>query len=133
MKPYDFRKDGVDYTFHPLPDMTEDQVFEMHPEARPKPPTPAPAPTPTPTPNTGLRVTIVKQELSSMNVEYKNGTPNTATFKIRVGSTDRPDRVVAGGKTALSTYTTTVKTGFVGQKITVLHIESGTILLEQVL
>lgn len=132
MKPYDFRKNGVDYTFHPLPDMTEDAVYEIHPEAKVKP-APAPAPTPTPVENTGLHVRIVKQELSSMNVEYKNGTPDTATFKVRVGSTDRPNRAVTGGKTVLSTYTTTVKTGFAGQKITVLHLESGKILLEQVL
>jgi hypothetical protein len=134
MKPYDFVKNGVSYTFTPLPDMAEEVVFELYPEARPRPtPPPLPTPVPTPTPNTGLKASITSKELNTMNVQYSNGTPNSATLKIRVGSTDRPDRIVAAGKTVTSTYTTTIKTGFVGQKLTVLHVESSTTLLEQIL
>jgi hypothetical protein len=56
-----------------------------------------------------------------------------ATLKIRVGTVDRPDRLVPANKTATSTYTTTVKTGFAGQRIVVTHVESGSVILDQVL
>jgi hypothetical protein len=134
MKPYDFTRNGVKYTYHALPDMVDAEVYERFPEAKPVPvPTPAPTPTPTPAPASGLKAKVTKLELSTMNVEYINNNAVAATLKIRVGSTDRPDRIVAAGKTAVSTYTTTVKTGFTGQKLTVLHVESNTLILEQVL
>lgn len=131
MKPYDFEKNGVQYTFHPLPEMTEDEVYVIHPEAKAK--TPPPAPIPTPVPNTGLSAVVTSLEFGTMKVQYTNGTPNPAILKVRVGSTDRPDRSVPAGKTVVSTYTTTIKTGFAGQKILVIHLESKTTLLEQVL
>lgn len=88
---------------------------------------------PTPAPAAGIKAKVTKLELSTMNVEYTNNNAVAATLKIRVGSTDRPDRIVAAGKTAVSTYTTTAKTGFTGQKLTVLHVEYNTLILEQVL
>lgn len=131
MKPYDFTKNGVGYTFYALPDMAEAVVFDMVPETKPKP---TPVPTPVPTPASGsIKAVVTKQDLSSMNVEYTNTTSISANLKIRVGSVDRPDRVIAPGKTAISTYTTTVKTGFTGQKIIVLHVETGKNILEQML
>jgi hypothetical protein len=134
MKPYDFTRNGVKYTFHALPDMVDAEVYERFPEAKPVPvPVPTPTPVPTPAPASGLKAKVTKLELSTMNVEYINNNAVAATLKIRVGSTDRPDRIVAAGKTAISTYTTTVKTGFTGQKLTVLHVESNTLILEQVL
>lgn len=136
MKPYDFTRNGVKYTFHALPDMVDAEVYERFPEAKPAHtpvPEPTPAPTPTPAPATGLKARVSKLELGTMNVEYINNNAVAATLKIRVGSTDRPNRIVAAGKTAVSTYTTTVKTGFTGQKLTVLHVESNTLILEQVL
>jgi hypothetical protein len=134
MKPYDFTRNGVKYTFHALPDMVDAEVYERFPEAKPVPvPVPTPTPVPTPAPASGLKARVTKLELSTMNVEYINNNAVAATLKIRVGSTDRPDRIVAAGKTAISTYTTTVKTGFAGQKLTVLHVESNTLILEQVL
>jgi hypothetical protein len=136
MKPYDFTRNGVKYTFHALPDMVDVEVYERFPEAKPAHtpvPEPTPVPTPTPAPAAGLKARVSKLELGTMNVEYINNNAVSATLKIRVGSTDRPNRIVAAGKTAVSTYTTTVKTGFTGQKLTVLHVESNTLILEQVL
>jgi hypothetical protein len=130
MKPYDFTRNGVKYTFHALPDMVDAEVYERYPEAKPAH---TPVPEPTPAPATGLKARVSKLELGTMNVEYLNNNAVSATLKIRVGSTDRPNRIVAAGKTAVSTYTTTVKTGFTGQKLTVLHVESNTLILEQVL
>jgi hypothetical protein len=122
MKPYDFIRNGVSYTFAPLPTMTEPEVYALIPEAKP-----------IPAPGAGLKVEIVSKDLGTMNVNYTNASSVSATFKVRVGSVDRPDRVVPPGKTVTSTYTTTVKTGFTGQKLVVIHVESNTIILEQVL
>jgi outer membrane protein assembly factor BamA len=128
MKPYDFVRNGIGYTFHALPNMTDVDVFSLYPETKPV----IPAPTPTPVAS-GVKAVVTSIEPNTMNVQYTNNNAVQATLKIRVGSVDRPDRIVPAGKTVVSTYTTTVKTGFTGQKITVLHVETNTMILEQVL
>jgi hypothetical protein len=69
----------------------------------------------------------------AIKTQYTNNTAKFATFIVRVGTNDRPDRVVAPGKTVTSSYTTTIKTGFTGQKLVVTHKESGVVVLEQTL
>ena len=69
----------------------------------------------------------------TMKTQYTNNTAKFATFVVRINGNDRPDRVVAPGKTVTSSYTTTIKTGFTGQKLVVTHKESGVVVLEQTL
>jgi hypothetical protein len=75
-----------------------------------------------------IKVTLVTQEPKRIVVDYSNTTKAAATLRIRVGSTDRPERLVAAGKTATSTYTTTVAAGFTGQLMTVTHAETGAVV-----
>jgi hypothetical protein len=132
MRNYDFVKNGVSYTFTSLPDMPDADIIALIPETK-ESVSPTPVPTPNPVSPSGLKVAIVKKDFASMDVSYANGSLASATLKIRVGSVDRPDRIVASGKTALSTYTTTVKTGFAGQRMVVTHVESNTLIFDQVL
>jgi hypothetical protein len=93
-------------------------------------PVPAPAPAPAPAPVDAGKVTVklVTQEPKRLVVDYTNGTKAAVTLRIRVGNTERPDRLVAAGKTSTSTYTTTVAAGFSGQTITVTHAETGALV-----
>jgi hypothetical protein len=75
-----------------------------------------------------IKVAVALTSATSINVNYTNTTKQAVTLKVRVGSNDRPDRLIAAGKTATSTYTTTLKTGFTGQKLVVTHAETGTII-----
>jgi hypothetical protein len=130
MRPFTYRRNDVEYEFTPLPDMTEDDVIACVPERK----VVAPPPPPTPTPGDGtVRATLTSLTATELNIAYSNATKENAILKIRVGSKDRPDRLVPAGKTVTSTYTTTVRTGFSGQKITVLHVEKNQIIFEQVL
>lgn len=82
----------------------------------------------------GTLTAVIKSQIAStLVVDYTNTTKAAATAKVRIGNTDRPDRVIAAGKVATSTYTTTSKNGFTGQRILVLHIESGVTILDKVL
>jgi hypothetical protein len=91
-------------------------------------PAPAPAPAPAPVDAGKVTVTLVTQEPKRLVVDYTNGTKAAVTLRIRVGNTERPDRLVASGKTSTSTYTTTVAAGFAGQTITVTHAETGALV-----
>jgi hypothetical protein len=93
-------------------------------------PAPAPVPAPVPVPVDAGKVTVklVTQEPKRLVIDYTNGTKAAVTLRIRVGNTERPDRLVAAGKTSTSTYTTTVAAGFSGQTITVTHAETGALI-----
>ena len=151
-----FNKNGVDYDFHELPDMAQDDVDRVFKnmgvespselkrkqeaerlrlererlaaeEAARKKLEEELAANGIPT------VAITKQELGSMVITYTNPGKNTANLKCRVGSTDRPDRAVPAGKTVISTYTTTVKTGFTGQRFLVGWVEGNVTIFDKVL
>jgi hypothetical protein len=95
---------------------------------------PAPAPAPAPVDNSGdVKVEIVTLEPTRLVINYTNTTKSAASLKIRVGSTDRPDRLVAAGKVATSAYTTTSKGGFKGQRVLVGWIEKNTTVFDRVL
>jgi hypothetical protein len=81
----------------------------------------------------GLIAKVSWLEPKAMKTQYTNNTAKFATFIVRISGNDRPDRVVAPGKTVTSSYTTTIKTGFTGQKLVVTHKESGVVVLEQTL
>jgi hypothetical protein len=91
---------------------------------------PAPAPAPI---TAGVKATVTTKDATTLGLLYTNINAMPATVKIRIGTVDRPDRLIAAGKTATSTYTTTVKAGFAGQRIVVTHAESGIVILDQVL
>jgi hypothetical protein len=130
MRPFTYIRNHVEYEFTPLPEMTEEEILAHVPERKVSTPAPPPAPTPG---DGSVRATITALTATTLNINYSNATKENAILKIRVGSKDRPDRIVPAGKTVASTYTTTVNTGFSGQKITVLHVEKNQIIFEQVL
>lgn len=79
-------------------------------------------------------VRIAVQEPKRIVIEYDNSKGTAAaTIKARVGRTDRPDRLVAAGKVATSTYTTTSKDGFTGQVILVGWVEGAKTIFEHTL
>jgi hypothetical protein len=104
------------------------QAFDKAEREKIKKDIPAPAPTPAPVDAGKVTVTLVTQEPKRLVVDYTNGTKAAVTLRIRVGNTERPDRLVAAGKTSTSTYTTTVAAGFAGQTITVTHAETGALV-----